>query len=98
MQTVQQRTPSHGRLENEPAFLFPKTCSEGRHEWAVPIANRTKNPGHDLGCPYCHNRKILSGFNDLATTHPEIAKEWNPYQNRNFKPTEVGAFSRKEVW
>ena len=72
-------------------------CELG-HEWAVPIANRTRNPGHDPGCPYCHNRKVLPGFNDLATTHPEIAKEWNPYQNRGIKPTEVGAFSRKEVW
>ena len=24
----------------------------------------------DLGCPYCSGRKVLAGFNDLATTHP----------------------------
>ena len=27
------------------------------------------------GCPYCSNRKVLKGFNDLVTTHPEISKE-----------------------
>lgn len=25
------------------------------------------------GCPYCKNRKVLIGFNDIQTTHPEIA-------------------------
>ena len=67
------------------------------HERAVPIANRTRNPGHDPGCPYCHNRKVLPGFNDLATTHPEIAMEWDP--NRScLKPTEVMACCWKEAW
>lgn len=28
----------------------------------------------ERGCPYCSNRKVLIGFNDLWTTHPEIAK------------------------
>lgn len=25
-------------------------------------------------CPYCTNRKVLVGFNDMLTTHPEIAE------------------------
>ena len=29
------------------------------------------------GCPYCSNKRLLIGFNDLATTHPHLAKEWN---------------------
>lgn len=27
-------------------------------------------------CPYCENKKVLPGFNDLKTTHPHVAKEW----------------------
>ncbi len=27
------------------------------------------------GCPYCSNQKVLKGFNDLATTHPILAKQ-----------------------
>lgn len=30
--------------------------------------------GYSNGCPYCGGRKVLKGFNDLWTTHPEIAK------------------------
>ena len=42
------------------------------HEWRARIADRTK--GH--GCPYCAG-KILAGFNDIATTNPEVMEEWS---------------------
>ena len=29
------------------------------------------------GCPYCNNRRLLVGFNDLETTYPDIAAEWD---------------------
>ena len=37
------------------------------------------------------------GFNDLQTTHPEIASEWSE-KNLSLKPDEVNAKSRKNVW
>ena len=52
-------------------------CSKG-HIWETTIVGRTFN---DTGCPICINQKLLAGFNDLATTHPEIASEaygWDP--------------------
>lgn len=30
---------------------------------------------NDDPCPYCENKKVLAGYNDLKTTHPNIAKE-----------------------
>ncbi len=51
-------------------------CKLG-HIWKAPSYNRMK----DHGCPYCSNQKVLAGFNDLATTHPELADEafgWDP--------------------
>ncbi len=51
-------------------------CSYG-HIWPAAIYSRASG----RGCPYCSNRKVLSGFNDLSTTHPELAKEaygWDP--------------------
>jgi hypothetical protein len=48
------------------------------HIWPAFISNRTL---HKSNCPVCSNQKVLEGFNDLATTHPEIAKEaygWDP--------------------
>ena len=52
-------------------------CVSG-HKWEASIANRSRNK---TGCPVCVNKKILVGYNDLATTHPELAKEadgWDP--------------------
>jgi hypothetical protein len=46
-------------------------CSEG-HKWKTSVSGRT---GRGNGCPTCVNKSVKSGYNDLATTHPDIAKE-----------------------
>lgn len=51
-------------------------CQQG-HEWQAVINSRNKG----RGCPYCANKKPLAGFNDLQTTHPELASEWNSSLN-----------------
>jgi len=46
------------------------------HKWKAKINDRKKR-----GCPYCGNQKVLAGFNDLATTNPELAAQadgWDP--------------------
>lgn len=68
-------------------------CSLG-HEWQASVANRVKG----RGCPYCSNKKILQGYNDLATTNPEIASEWHPTKNETLLPTMVSLGSHKKVW
>ncbi len=45
-------------------------CKEG-HQWKTTPNNRTS--GYD--CPYCSGRYVWPGFNDLATTHPKLARE-----------------------
>ena len=45
-------------------------CSKG-HSWSATVKSRVQG----RGCAVCSNKKVLAGFNDLATTHPEIAKE-----------------------
>ena len=72
-------------------------CEEG-HEWSGLIANRARKGKADPGCPYCSGRKVLAGFNDLATTHPDIAAMWHPRMNKRLKPTGVQAVSRKLAW
>lgn len=41
-------------------------CKEG-HEWSGLIASRARKGKADPGCPYCSGRKVLAGYNDLAT-------------------------------
>jgi hypothetical protein len=51
-------------------------CCSKSHRWITPIIYRLES-----GCPYCSNKAVLSGYNDLATTHPELAAEavgWDP--------------------
>ena len=53
-------------------------CTKGH----IYPASVDKRAGKDkTGCPYCRNLKILIGFNDLLTTHSEIASQadgWDP--------------------
>ena len=69
-------------------------CSKCASEWRAKILNRT----HGRGCPYCSNRKIRVGFNDLATTHPELAAEWDYDKNGDLTPQMVTYGSGKTVW
>ena len=68
-------------------------CSRG-HEWDAVISSR--NAG--CGCPYCSNRKLLVGFNDLATINPTVASQWHPAKNGNLSPMDVTANNQKKVW
>jgi hypothetical protein len=48
------------------------------HKWTANVSSRTSL---GTGCPVCANLQVHVGFNDIATTHPEIAKEaygWDP--------------------
>jgi hypothetical protein len=65
------------------------------HSWIMSPNNRTSMPNQ--GCPYCSGRRILIGFNDLATTHQELCEEWD-YEKNKIKPTEVTHGSNKKVW
>jgi plastocyanin len=44
------------------------------------------------GCPVCAGKRVVKGFNDLATTYPDIASE-----AFNFDPTELTAGSNVSV-
>lgn len=38
---------------------------------------------HKQGCPYCANRRVIVGFNDLATLYPELLPLWSPRNTYN---------------
>ena len=52
------------------------TC-KNNHKWTAPINIRVRNKS----CAYCSGDLHWKGFNDLKTTHPQVAKEaykWDP--------------------
>lgn len=72
-------------------------CLAHGHEWQASPSARTRE-GQQTGCPYCKNRKVLAGFNDLVTSHPELSKEWNYPKNGELTPTQFTFGSDKKVW
>lgn len=62
------------------------------HEWQMSPDARN----HGQSCPICSGKQILIGFNDLATTHPELILEWDFSKNNSIKPTEITYGSKKK--
>lgn len=69
-------------------------CEQG-HSYQAVISARTISQS---GCPYCANRKVLKGFNDLATIAPQVAQQWHPTLNGRLTPEMVTAGSHRKVW
>lgn len=70
-------------------------CERG-HEWeAVCYSRSGANKG---GCPVCANARVLTGYNDLATTHPDLAAQWHPSSNHPLLPTEIVAGANRKIW
>ena len=64
------------------------------HEWDSIIHTRSKG----VGCPYCSNKKVLKGYNDLATTNPKLSEEWHPTLNKDITPFAVHIGSHDKIW
>jgi uncharacterized OB-fold protein len=46
-------------------------CPDHGHEYEATGAVRLRGSG----CPYCANKRVSAGFNDLATTRPDLAAQ-----------------------
>jgi hypothetical protein len=69
-------------------------CSKADdHEWEAVIASRAGG----TGCPCCRNIKVVLS-NCLATTHPDLARQWHPTKNGTLTPSNVTYGNGKPVW
>lgn len=69
-------------------------CQTG-HSYRSKVSSRT---GKGNGCPYCVNKKVLRGFNDFATYHPELLSEWDEDRNGGKMPWDYVYGSHKKAW
>ena len=83
-----------------PSEVFPKSnneyfwkCKLG-HSWEARSAERVRG----RGCPICSNHKVLVGFNDLKTTRPDLAAEWDYERNLLDIETIVAGSNKKAFW
>lgn len=93
-------TLSHPEIAAQAHGWDPSTLSAGSNkikEWKCPkghlydsqVAKRTMR---GQGCPFCSGHRVLAGFNDISTTHPEIAEDAN-----GWGPTTISAGSNKKL-
>ncbi len=68
-------------------------CPKG-HSYSSALNSRN---GLGTGCAYCRNKKVLPGFNDLATTHPELVAEWDYDKNGDLDPHKI-INSKDKIW
>lgn len=71
-------------------------CTNG-HSYESQVCNRTDSK-NKTACPYCQNRKVLAGFNDLQSQFPQIAAEWDYEKNAPNTPQMYGKKSNQKVW
>ena len=70
-------------------------CSVNKgHKWEQSISIRTSCKG---GCPFCCNRRA-NHTNCLATTHPELAKEFHPTRNGEKTAFNIPGSHGYKIW
>lgn len=80
-----------------------ETITKGSHAkawWVCPKGHSysaiVKERVYGQNCPYCSGKRVLVGYNDLLTTNPRLASEWN-YGKNDFTPSDVTEGSSKRV-
>lgn len=72
-------------------WLFPyDDPNTGKHydfSWNASVACRVR---YGPGCPFLSGQRVWTGFNDLATTHPQLAAQWDYERNAPITPKTIG--------
>ncbi len=69
-----------------------------KDKWITPLKRRTIS---GIGCPVCGGKIVSEGINDINTTHPEIAAQWDDEKNlKEFNRTKYNTSHgyNKPVW
>lgn len=69
-------------------------CDLG-HEWRSTIGNRVF---FKSGCPVCQNDLVSIGYNDMRTTHPDLAEQFDSVKNFPDTPKSLIASTHKKLW
>ncbi|WP_166879118.1 zinc-ribbon domain-containing protein [Salinibacterium sp. ZJ450] len=69
------------------------TCGQ---KYTSEVDHRTR-PGHGTNCSLCENREVRRGVNDITTTHPDKALDWDWDRNPD-TPYEYTAGSGHRAW
>lgn len=80
-------SPTNDNRNNLNSKNVEWVCKHG-HIWRQNISLvKSSIKTKTKGCPYCSNKKVLKGYNDLETKCPELAKMWS--KNNHDLPSEI---------
>lgn len=83
---------------DKPVFWIHTAVKEGKefvHSWAASPNSRTNSHS---GCPFCKNKAVLKGYNDLETIYPQIAGKWDHSKNENGPDSYTPGSSKSVYW
>lgn len=69
-------------------------CPDSVMAWNAEIKSKVTQ---GYGSPYMSRKRVAPGYNDVATTHPDLIKEWSG-KNRNITPDMFLSGSSEKVW
>ena len=69
-------------------------CPESGMAWNAEIKSKVTQ---GYGSPYISRKRVAPGYNDVATTHPDLTKEWSS-KNRSITPDMFLSGSSEKVW
>lgn len=81
---------------NSVKSVRPDLLNYWDYEKNIDISVDNRRRGN--GCPICSGHQLLIGYNDLATTHPQLCQEWDPTKNGDLTPQKITKGSHKKVW
>jgi hypothetical protein len=65
------------------------------HYFEATVSDRQRRAGR---CPICSHGRVAIGINDLPTTDPEVADEWDYARNGDLRPEEISRGCQEKVW
>ena len=69
-------------------------CSKCGYGWKASLAKRSDG----RGCPFCGDRVVIVGKNDLFTLFPQLAEEWDYEKNIGLDPHVLSKKSHKRIY
>lgn len=73
-------------------WLYRFRCPQGHHPRMAP-----RTYLHN-GCQFCRGAHRQGTRPTLAEAQPEVASQWHPTRNGDLTASDVGPFSRRQVW
>lgn len=93
--TLNDRTPEQVGPGSAYRAYWTNCPVDAGHVWRSAVGGRTNAR---TGCSVCAGQLVQPGFNDLASKHPHLARQWHPTKNAKPPTAYTGTSGFKAWW